>query len=152
MKQSPEQRFLAKIEIDANTQCWNWTHCKNQYGYGRFRLNGKTLRAHRWAYEQYVGIIPEGLVLDHFVCNNRGCVNPAHLRAVTARENALRGNTTAATNLAKTACPQGHTYDEENTHVTPRGRRECRTCRRESSRILMRARYWRNKSCRAVAA
>lgn len=34
---------------------------------------------------------------------------------------------------AKTHCPNGHPYDEENTIVFPSdGRRRCRTCRREA--------------------
>jgi hypothetical protein len=37
--------------------------------------------------------------------------------------------------LAKTHCPNGHPYDEENTIVYPSdGRRRCRTCRREGQR------------------
>ena len=31
----------------------------------------------------------------------------------------------------KSACLHGHPYDEANTYVDPRGRRHCRTCRRE---------------------
>lgn len=34
----------------------------------------------------------------------------------------------------RTHCPQGHPYDEENTYVDPRGKRHCRTCRRERQR------------------
>lgn len=31
----------------------------------------------------------------------------------------------------RTHCPQGHPYDAENTYVTSRGSRSCRTCQRE---------------------
>lgn len=46
--------------------------------------------AHRLSYELFVGPIPDGYELDH-LCRNRGCVNPAHLEAVTHRVNVLRG-------------------------------------------------------------
>jgi hypothetical protein len=67
------------------------------------------------------------LTIDH-LCRVRHCVNPDHLEAVTCRENLLRGETLQAANVAKTECPQGHPYDEENTYVYPNGRRDCRTC------------------------
>lgn len=39
-----------------------------------------------------------------------------------------------AANAAKTECPKGHAYDEVNT-VVLRGRRFCRTCKRETNRL-----------------
>jgi len=40
-----------------------------------------------------------------------------------------------ASQTAKTHCPRGHPYDEQNTIVYPSdGRRRCRTCRREAQR------------------
>lgn len=31
----------------------------------------------------------------------------------------------------KTHCPQGHPYDDENTYISPDGRRMCRACRND---------------------
>jgi hypothetical protein len=31
-------------------------------------------------------------------------------------------------------CLHGHPYDEENTYVTPDGKRQCRTCKRENAK------------------
>lgn len=42
--------------------------------------------AHRVIYEERVGPIPEGALLDHR-CHNTLCVNPAHLRLVTHKQN-----------------------------------------------------------------
>ncbi len=37
-------------------------------------------------------------------------------------------------NAAKLRCPRGHPYDEANTYVSPRGRRNCRECQRARER------------------
>ena len=36
---------------------------------------------------------------------------------------------------ALTQCPQGHRYDKENTYITKRGHRSCRTCSREKAKL-----------------
>ncbi len=45
--------------------------------------------AHRAMYEQMVGPIPEGLVLDH-LCKQPPCIRPEHLEPVTIAENTRR--------------------------------------------------------------
>jgi hypothetical protein len=109
-------------------------------GYGRFWVDGRYVRAHRFAYELVVGPIAEGLQLDHVKargCEYRHCVNPAHLEPVTQQENIRRGDAcrVAAARMAdKTHCPQGHPFDEVNTYHDRRGWRGCRACRRASGR------------------
>ena len=78
------ESFIAKVEFGG--ECWEWQAVKTK-GYGIFRGN----QAHRWAYQQWCGQIPEGLVIDH-LCKNPGCVNPDHLEAVTQRENLRRSD------------------------------------------------------------
>lgn len=78
--------------LDPATGCWNWQRQRNEFGYGRARdkSNRNTL-AHRIMYERLVGLIPDGMQLDH-LCRNHACVNPAHLEPVTHGENQRRGN------------------------------------------------------------
>ncbi|WP_284984258.1 HNH endonuclease signature motif containing protein [Arthrobacter sp. efr-133-TYG-118] len=83
-KLTPAERFWAKVEKTPG--CWNWTASKNEHGYGRFRTEGRVVKAHRAAYEIARGPIPPRLVVDH-ICHNPGCVNPDHLRLATHKQN-----------------------------------------------------------------
>lgn len=132
-------RFREKTAPGENG-CIVWTASGNGAGYGAmFIAKGKRVLAHRWAYEYYIGPIPEGLTIDH-LCRNRACVNTDHLEPVSHRVNTLRGTAPTAVNAAKTHCPKGHPHDEQNTSTTSGGR-ECRACRREQAREY----YQRNR-------
>lgn len=125
--------------------CWIWSGCISGDGYGVVWVAPKNRKAHRVAYEEFVGPIPDGLALDH-LCRVRRCVNPAHLEPVTNRTNSLRGETIAAKHASVTHCPQGHEYTPENTYSSKRGERDCRICRR------VRGTEWaRNKRARIRA-
>jgi hypothetical protein len=127
-------RFLSKVTKKENG-CWIWGGSIDRMGYGRFSVQRRDFKAHRFAFEYWRKPIPEGLCLDH-LCRQPLCVNPEHLDPVTQRINLLRGNTFQARNLAKTHCPKGHPYDSQNTFVKQDGSRMCREC----GRIRVRAR------------
>lgn len=104
--------------------CVLWTGAISETGYGKVWFQNRLQRAHRVSWIVANGPVPEGLVIDH-KCRVRSCINPAHLRAITFRENVLCGEGVSAQEARRTACPRGHAYDI----VKRDGRRGCRTCK-----------------------
>lgn len=147
----PAERFWPKVDFHGPLPvhrpelgvCWLWTAGTKR---GTCQLRGyffdgrRHVYAHRAAYELTVGPIPEGLEIDH-LCRLPLCVRPSHLEAVTHAENIRRGLSATATH-----CQRGHAFDDENTYVTPEGRRRCKTCVRERDRNRDRIRTRRSVS------
>lgn len=135
------ERLMAKTDRDEQTGCWNYTGYL-QDGYGRARLpvhkrgiRGRKVLVHRYVYEQTIGVVPDGMELDH-LCRNRACCNPDHLEPVTSRENTLRGHW----GVLHTHCVNGHEMTPGNTlwrqrNDRPAGKqRICRECQEQRDR------------------
>lgn len=144
------ERLWNKVKKGLDSECWVWLGCIHyKTGYGKIgvKKNGKnsTASVHRIVYEDYYGPIPLDFEIDHVChteacgktgteCMHRRCVNPVHLLATTHKQNMIRdGSTIAGKNVAKTHCPSGHEYNEENTYFNG-NHRVCRPCYRVTGR------------------
>lgn len=133
MQMGAWRRFWKHVDPCRTDGCWTWEGSLDAGGYGVFLTNEmKQMRAHHFLN----GVPLKGWHTDHVRergCLNKNCVNPEHLEIVSPQENAHRGNVGWNTR-SKTHCPSGHPYDEANTKIDKRGRRNCRACHRASTR------------------
>ena len=71
---------------DQDSRCWEWQGGLSRSGYGRFSINAKDMKAHRFSYLLATGDEPE---MVRHICGNRKCVRPNHLRAGGSEENLI---------------------------------------------------------------
>lgn len=79
------ERFWPKVEIGPG--CWEWRGPRRPNGYGTIGTRFGSDGAHRVAWSlSRSAPVPDGMIVRH-TCDNPGCVNPAHLRIGTQRQN-----------------------------------------------------------------
>lgn len=88
---STTARFWSKVSVGRSSECWLWNGGANPEGYGRFKVNGKLVLPHRFAYELRHGPILSngtyhGTVVLH-KCDQPRCVNPSHLTLGSQQSN-----------------------------------------------------------------
>lgn len=70
------ERFFKKFELLKSDQCWLWKGCIDN-GYGRMLIGTKSILAHHIAFFVFNQKLPSRYVMHS--CENKHCVNPAHL-------------------------------------------------------------------------
>lgn len=119
-----EAAIIRRVSMESD-DCWLWLGTHNANGYARISVGRRSMYVHRLAVLVFNGPFDPACDIDH-LCRTPGCVNPAHLEAVTHRENQSRGMAGP-----RSHCVHGHEYTPENTRWrTSRGipTRKCMTC------------------------
>ena len=93
-------RFWAKVE--KTDSCWTWRACLNSKGYGVVGIDRHRYLAHRVAYTDAYGSIPDDMTIDH-LCRNKQCVRVDHMEIVTRAENGRRGRADQLARLSSAA-------------------------------------------------
>lgn len=141
-----EQRFMRFVRTH-KSGCWRWGGYIDKGGYAHFNVPRQTprgrkyvrVRAFRWAYEHWIGPIPDGLTLDHvkdWGCIFTDCVNPQHGEAVSNGVNVLRSNGPTAKKARQVTCIHDHAYQLDS--VDSNGKRYSKQCKAEYA-VLYRA-------------
>lgn len=83
-----QKRFWAKVDKSAGPEgCWLWMGERYSAGYGRVRILWRKQPAHRVSLSMHTGACPPSEIYALHSCDVKACVNPAHLRWGTAKDN-----------------------------------------------------------------
>ena len=80
------EKLSSAAQETTESGCILWGRALNRSGYGIIRVRNKVWTVHRLTYTEYVGPIPDGLVVRH-KCDVRSCFNLDHLELGTPADN-----------------------------------------------------------------
>jgi hypothetical protein len=135
-----DQRFWERVQ--KTDTCWLWLGPPGDKGYGQLStpggVSGRRILVHRFSAMLHFGMFDRRLMVLHH-CDVRLCVNPAHLYLGTAADNwrdTLERSNHPGNGRGKwTHCIRGHLFTSADTRSDGRGKRRCRTCKRELDRL-----------------
>jgi hypothetical protein len=78
--------FWFYVDKGEPNECWEFFGARHYKGYGEFRVGSSKQKAHRIAWTELIGPIPESMHVLH-KCDNPPCCNPAHLFLGTDADN-----------------------------------------------------------------
>lgn len=87
-----QRERIKRHVVITESGCWQWQgSVEKSWGHGKIWVscgprNKRKISLHRFAYQIFIGRIPEGKFILHS-CDNSGCCNPEHLRPGTQSEN-----------------------------------------------------------------
>lgn len=79
--------FDERIERDPATGCWNWLRACNEHGYANIAIKGQNYKGHRLMWTLHHMTEPPARLRICHTCDNRRCLNPAHLWLGTQHAN-----------------------------------------------------------------
>jgi hypothetical protein len=116
--------LTTRREVGPPDECWPWTGAMLKGGHGQVEIAGKCWTAHWLAFFVAYGWLPEQV---HHRCENKPCVNPAHLEGLTLVEH-------QRIHRVRDVCSNGHDMTDPANVWTKGDRRQCRACNRDRQR------------------